>query len=69
MARSEERYGVVVDPTVLRELSDPKRYPAKVQLQLLRKILSLSLEPRPQDSKKLEGPIYRVTSGGNCSAC
>ena len=63
MAGTEERYGVVVDPAVLRELSDPKRYPAKVQLQLLRKILSLSLEPRPQDSRKLGGSVYRVTSG------
>ena len=63
MPRAGARYGVVVDPSVLRELSDPKRYPAKVQLQLLRKILSLSVDSRPQDSKKLEGPIYRVTSG------
>ena len=63
MAGSGARYGVVVDPAVLRELSDPKRYPAKVQLQLLRKILALSVNPRPQDAKKLEGPIYRVTSG------
>jgi mRNA interferase RelE/StbE len=57
------RYGVVVDPAVIQELSDPKRYPAKVQLQLLRRILSLSVDPRPQDSKKLEHSIYRVTSG------
>lgn len=63
MARAEARYGVVVNPAVLQELGDPKHYPAKVQLQLLRKILALSVDPRPQDSKKLEGSIYRVTSG------
>lgn len=56
-------YAVVVDPSVLKELEDPKRYPAKVQLQLLKKILALPFNPRPQDSKKLEEAIYRVTVG------
>ena len=50
---------MVVDPAVLQELSDPKRYPVKVQLQLLRKIPLLSVEPRPQDRKRLEDSIYQ----------
>ncbi|MCS7241002.1 MAG: type II toxin-antitoxin system RelE/ParE family toxin [Candidatus Bipolaricaulota bacterium] len=54
---------MVVHPEVLRELSDPQRYPAKVQLQILKKILALSLDPRPGDSKRLAGSVYRVTAG------
>jgi len=52
-----------VAPSVLKELEDPKRYPAKVQLQLLKRILALPFNPRPQDSKKLDEGIYRVTAG------
>lgn len=63
MPQEKARYGIVVHPQVLYELSDPKRYPAKVQLQILKKILALSLDPRPSDSKKLEGSVYRVTVG------
>jgi len=63
MLSSRTPYAILVDPSVLKELNDPKRYPAKIQLQLLRKILSLSVNPRPQDSKKLEKAIYRVTTG------
>ncbi|MEM3581565.1 MAG: type II toxin-antitoxin system RelE/ParE family toxin [Candidatus Bathyarchaeia archaeon] len=63
MPEEKARYGIVVHPQVLHELSDPKRYPAKVQLQILKKILALSFDPRPGDSKKLEGSIYRVTVG------
>ena len=64
MERSPRGYGVVVHPAVLRELSDKKRYPAKVQLQLLRKILALSLNPRPQDSQKLDDDVYRSDGRG-----
>ena len=63
MERAPHGYGVVVHPAVLKELSDKKRYPAKVQLQLLRKILELSLNPRPSDSRRLEPDIYRATIG------
>lgn len=56
-------YGIIAEKPVLEELDDPKRYPAKVQLQILKKILTLSSDPRPEDCKQLEKDIYRVTSG------
>jgi mRNA-degrading endonuclease RelE of RelBE toxin-antitoxin system len=55
-------YGIITDKSVLEELDDPKRYPAKVQLQILKKVLTLSSNPRPADCKQLDKDIYRVTS-------
>ncbi len=55
-------YKLLVDIRVQKALGDPKRYPAKVSRQILLKILSLSLNPRPPDSKKI-GEGYRVDSG------
>ncbi|MFN4218902.1 MAG: type II toxin-antitoxin system RelE family toxin [Candidatus Bipolaricaulia bacterium] len=52
-----------MDEAAFRELSDPKRYPAKVCRQLLLKALRLGEEPRPGDSQKLGENIYRVTIG------
>ncbi|MEN3009636.1 MAG: type II toxin-antitoxin system RelE/ParE family toxin [Candidatus Bipolaricaulaceae bacterium] len=63
MPPKERRYRIVVHPEVLREHRDPQRYPARVQLQILRKILALFLDPRPGDSKRLAGSVYRVTAG------
>ncbi|WP_342832985.1 hypothetical protein [Candidatus Hadarchaeum sp.] len=45
MPQEQARYGVVVHSQVLHEPSDPQRYPAKVQLQILKKILALFLNP------------------------
>ncbi|MEM3485036.1 MAG: hypothetical protein QXI12_05395, partial [Candidatus Methanomethyliaceae archaeon] len=45
MPHEQARYGVVVHSQVLHEPSGPQRYPAKVQLQILKKILALFLNP------------------------
>jgi mRNA interferase RelE/StbE len=55
-------YSLIPGDAVLEELGDPKRYNAKIARQLLLKILELTLNPRPQDSKAI-GPGYRVDSG------
>ncbi len=57
-------YGIIADKSVLEELDDPKRYPSKIQLQILKKISTLSSNPRPADCKQLDKDIYRVTSAG-----
>jgi mRNA interferase RelE/StbE len=47
---------------VLKELSDPQRYPAKIFRQLTLKIFALGQDPKPQDVQKI-GADYRVDSG------
>lgn len=47
---------------VMKELTDPKKYPPKVFRQIITKILELSGNPRPHDAKRIEGG-YRVDSG------
>lgn len=54
-------YSILVDLEVLKDLTNPKQYPIKVGRQLLLKILSLQLDPRPPDSKSI-GEGYRVDS-------
>jgi mRNA interferase RelE/StbE len=55
-------YKLVVDRQVLKELADPKNYPAKVYRQITLKAWSLVLDPRPPDYKPV-GEGYRVDSG------
>lgn len=48
-------------------LKDLKKIPTKAQRQIIEKILSLASNPRPEDSKKLQGnhspPLFRVRCG------
>ncbi len=55
-------YRLLVDKAVLQEMSDPKRYTAKIYRQIALKIFSLQLNPRPQDCKPV-GDGYRVDTG------
>ena len=55
-------YRIRVDERVLKELGNPKKYPAKAYRQITLKIFSLQSDPRPPDSKCL-GEGYRVDSG------
>lgn len=55
-------YRLLVDKGVLQEMSDPKRYPAKIYRQIALKIFALQLNPRPQDCKPV-GDGYRVDTG------
>ena len=55
-------YRVDIDESVLRYLS---RLPQKTQRQIAKKIDSLAVNPRPQDTKLLRGQkdLYRIRSG------
>ncbi|HEY65190.1 MAG TPA: type II toxin-antitoxin system RelE/ParE family toxin [Caldilineae bacterium] len=55
-------YAVLVSRFVLKELSNPKRYPAKIFRQIVLKIFELSMDPFPQDYKHI-GEGYRVDVG------
>jgi mRNA-degrading endonuclease RelE of RelBE toxin-antitoxin system len=56
------RYRLDFDEDVAKELTDPKRYTAKVARQLLVKIVELTSNPRPQDHIQLKDG-FRVDSG------
>lgn len=51
-----------VSPAVIKELGDPKGYPAKVYRQITLKIFELSLDPRPPDIKPI-ATGFRVDVG------
>lgn len=53
---------LLLNVQVLKELADPKRYPAKIYRQLTLKIFALMVDPRPPDSKPI-GRGWRVDSG------
>ena len=55
-------YRIWLDERVLKELGDPKKYPAKVYRRITLKIFSLQSNPRPPDGQRL-GEGYRVDSG------
>ncbi len=55
-------YRLEVSPAVIKELGDPKDYPAKVYRQITLKIFELSLDPRPPDIKPI-ATGYRVGVG------
>jgi mRNA interferase RelE/StbE len=55
-------YRLDFDEDVVKELTDPKRYTAKVARQLLVKIVELASNPRPQDHIQLKDG-FRVDSG------
>ena len=55
-------YNVLLVERVLRLLSDPGRYPAKVHRQITVRIFLLGREPRPPDAKRV-GSGYRVDVG------
>ena len=56
------RYRLDFDEDVAKELTDPRRYTAKVARQLLVKIVELASNPRPQDHIQLRDG-FRVDSG------
>lgn len=56
-------FSLQVDKAVLKELGDPKRYPAKIYRQIALKMFSLQFNPHPPDSKKIGQDRYRVDSG------
>jgi len=58
----KKAYRVDIDESVLRYLS---RLPQKTQRQIAKKIDSLAVNPRPQDTKLLRGQkdLYRIRSG------
>jgi len=56
------RYRLDFDEDVAKELTDPRRYTAKVARQLLVKIVELASNPRPQDHIQLRDG-FRVESG------
>lgn len=55
-------YLLLVDKSLLKEL---QKFPAKQYKQVVTKLLSLAVEPRPQDCKALKGVNggYRVDQG------
>lgn len=53
---------LVISASVVKELEDVKRYPAKIFRQLALRIFDLSLNPYPPDAKKI-GNGFRVDSG------
>lgn len=55
-------YRLEVSPAVIKELGDPKGYPAKVYRQITLKIFELSLDPRPPDIKPI-ATGFRVDVG------
>lgn len=55
-------YTLAFGASVLDELADQQRYQAKVFRQIVLKIMSLTLNPTPQDCKRI-GDGYRVDSG------
>lgn len=55
-------YRLEVSPAVIKELGDPKGYPAKVYRQITLKIFELSIDPRPPDIKPI-ATGFRVDVG------
>jgi mRNA interferase RelE/StbE len=57
-----KQYLLRLDKSLLKDLAD---LPAKQYKQIVQKILSLSIDPKPQDSKSLKGIKngYRATQG------
>lgn len=57
-----DSYWLSIDKSVLKEL---QKFPAKQYKQVVTKLLSLAVDPKPQDSKALKGVDggYRVDQG------
>lgn len=54
-------YSVQIKPSAVKEL---ERLPDKVRRQIVKKILALADQPRPQGSEKLTGEeLYRIRQG------